>query len=402
MTSPPSHDGHGCGCTACRRGSTCTTGPMDPDLAAVIDAWRAALPPGVTDAYFDGFLARVRPALLEGASENPVALAQHMRERVHTARADAIRPRFQQWIATQERAGRRFDFAQREWLEWIARDIAINGSFVMEDFDYTPYVEHGGVGRALRIFGHGGLAPILESMNAALGWRQRTGDPIAALSPLARDVFKLLRYARTSAGPMTPADRYALAAAARAFVEETAPYRPARTEASQEALQEFAQRFVDSLGIAVEETEGTAHVLTALVALVPPDARQAADPPPKPAPHSIDFGISTREALQGRSVERYGPFFHILVHERSQLAPLSPSEARALGDITVDMVDKIRKAARDELLWSDPDLQRKLRQELHDELEKYDLVDLDELDDVVGRIWSLARVSRSRITQEDP
>lgn len=405
MTHHDANDTHGCGCTACRSGGACPSEALDPPLQAAIDAWRRTLPPDVPDAYVDSFLARVQPALRAGAGDSAAAaIATHVREELQTARADAIGPRFHGWLSTQGRAGRRFDFAQRQWLEWIARDIAINGSFVVEDFDYAPYVAHGGVGRALRMFGHEGLSAVLQSMNTALGWKpSRTRDPVAELSPLARDVFKVLRYEWLSADELTPADRDVLVDLARAFLEQTEAKRPARTDAARQDLESFARAFVEDLGfLPAAQRDGVARLLYALVAGVAPDAARAQAPASSdPAPQSTQLGISTREALHGRSVERYGPFFHILVHERSQIARLSPTEARALGDIAVEMVDRIRKAARDERLWTDPDLQRELRDDLHDYLADYDLVDPDELPDVVARIWSLATATRGRITQEE-
>jgi type I restriction enzyme R subunit len=68
--------------------------------------------------------------------------------------ADEVRERFDNWLAQQANKGRRFNEQQRRWLE-------------MKDFDYTPFVEAGGLGTARQVFGKE-LGVILRELNEAL------------------------------------------------------------------------------------------------------------------------------------------------------------------------------------------------------------------------------------------
>jgi len=75
--------------------------------------------------------------------------------------------RFQAWLLAQENAGRTFKADQLAWLEQIREHIAASLAIDAEDFEYVPFVEQGGVGRAYELFGDG-LAPLLEELNEAL------------------------------------------------------------------------------------------------------------------------------------------------------------------------------------------------------------------------------------------
>ena len=61
--------------------------------------------------------------------------------------------RFQSWLAQQEGRGRHFTEEQRQWLVLIRDHIAANLDVAMEDFDYAPFAERGGRGRAVQVFG---------------------------------------------------------------------------------------------------------------------------------------------------------------------------------------------------------------------------------------------------------
>lgn len=78
-----------------------------------------------------------------------------------------VAERFQAWLQQQQNAGREFSPEQLVWLDRIRDHVA--GSLVIktDDFDYTPFVEHGGVGKAHEVFGDG-LAPLLDELNEAL------------------------------------------------------------------------------------------------------------------------------------------------------------------------------------------------------------------------------------------
>jgi type I restriction enzyme R subunit len=81
--------------------------------------------------------------------------------------AETVNDRFEHWITAQAQAGRTFTPEQRRWLEMIRDHIA--GSLTVEptDFEYVPFSEHGGLGRAHAVFGDQ-LKPLLEELNEVL------------------------------------------------------------------------------------------------------------------------------------------------------------------------------------------------------------------------------------------
>ena len=81
--------------------------------------------------------------------------------------ADGVRERFHGWLAMQETAGRAFTQEQVRWLEAIRDHIAGSVSMEMGDFQYAPFNQQGGLGKAYELFGDE-LAGILEEMNGAL------------------------------------------------------------------------------------------------------------------------------------------------------------------------------------------------------------------------------------------
>jgi type I restriction enzyme R subunit len=75
--------------------------------------------------------------------------------------------RFEAWVRRQEEAGRTFTAEQRQWLEAIRDHIATSVGVTKDDFEYTPFQEHGGLGKAYSLFGDG-LDKLLEDMTEAL------------------------------------------------------------------------------------------------------------------------------------------------------------------------------------------------------------------------------------------
>jgi len=80
---------------------------------------------------------------------------------------ELVSERFRAWLLSQESAGRTFTPEQRAWLERIRDHVAASLSISTEDFEYVPFVEHGGLGKAYQLFG-AELVPLLEELNAAL------------------------------------------------------------------------------------------------------------------------------------------------------------------------------------------------------------------------------------------
>jgi len=75
--------------------------------------------------------------------------------------------RFEAWLRRQEETGRTFTPEQRQWLEAIRDHIATSLGIARDDFEYIPFVERGGLGKAASLFG-GDLDRLLEEMTEAL------------------------------------------------------------------------------------------------------------------------------------------------------------------------------------------------------------------------------------------
>ncbi|WP_217915056.1 type I restriction-modification enzyme R subunit C-terminal domain-containing protein [Miltoncostaea marina] len=80
---------------------------------------------------------------------------------------ERVRERFEAWLLQQENAGRTFTDEQRAWLGRIRDHVAASLGVEVDDFSYTPFVEHGGLGKAAEVFG-GELRPLLDELNEAL------------------------------------------------------------------------------------------------------------------------------------------------------------------------------------------------------------------------------------------
>ncbi len=81
--------------------------------------------------------------------------------------ADRVHANFERWMAMQEIAHGAFTDEQRRWLEAIRDHVAGNGSMEVADFQYAPFNQQGGLGKAYQLFGDE-LAALLGEMNGAL------------------------------------------------------------------------------------------------------------------------------------------------------------------------------------------------------------------------------------------
>ena len=81
--------------------------------------------------------------------------------------ADSVRKHFSGWLAMQETAGRAFTEEQVRWLEAICGHIAGSVSMEMGDFQYAPFNQQGGLGKAYELFGDE-LPGLLEELNLEL------------------------------------------------------------------------------------------------------------------------------------------------------------------------------------------------------------------------------------------
>jgi len=80
---------------------------------------------------------------------------------------ERVTERFDAWLAAQSNAGRRFSTEQLAWLARIRDHLATSLTVQPDDFAYTPFVEHGGLGRAYDVFG-GRLNDLLNELTEAL------------------------------------------------------------------------------------------------------------------------------------------------------------------------------------------------------------------------------------------
>lgn len=80
---------------------------------------------------------------------------------------DQVGERFARWITQQENSGRKFTGEQRQWLELIRDHVGASLAIELGDFDYVPFAQHGGIGRAYQVFGKD-LKPLLDELNEAL------------------------------------------------------------------------------------------------------------------------------------------------------------------------------------------------------------------------------------------
>jgi type I restriction enzyme, R subunit len=80
---------------------------------------------------------------------------------------DQVEKRFAAWMSEQEQRGVSFTVEQRQWLTLMKDNIASALGITPESFDYTPFAEHGGLGRAVQVFGDD-LAPLMTELTQAL------------------------------------------------------------------------------------------------------------------------------------------------------------------------------------------------------------------------------------------
>jgi type I restriction enzyme R subunit len=81
--------------------------------------------------------------------------------------ADQVQQRFSNWLAQQTTAGRNFTDEQSQWLTMIRDHVAQSLELDLDDFDLTPFVEHGGLGKSTKLFGKE-LKVIVRELNEAL------------------------------------------------------------------------------------------------------------------------------------------------------------------------------------------------------------------------------------------
>ena len=81
--------------------------------------------------------------------------------------AESVTTRFNEWLMDKAKAGVKFSGDQLAWLNLIRDHIATSLSIEPDDFDYAPFSQRGGLGKAHQLFGDK-LPALLDELNTAL------------------------------------------------------------------------------------------------------------------------------------------------------------------------------------------------------------------------------------------
>lgn len=81
--------------------------------------------------------------------------------------AESVNERFENWLTNKAAQGASFNAEQLQWLRLIRDHISTSVSIDHEDFEYAPFNQEGGLGRAFELFGEG-LHELLNEMNEVL------------------------------------------------------------------------------------------------------------------------------------------------------------------------------------------------------------------------------------------
>ena len=75
--------------------------------------------------------------------------------------------RFAAWLDGQQQKGVVFTADQLQWLTWMKENIASELGITADSFEYTPFTEHGGIGKAVQVFGDR-LSPLMDELTESL------------------------------------------------------------------------------------------------------------------------------------------------------------------------------------------------------------------------------------------
>jgi type I restriction enzyme, R subunit len=81
--------------------------------------------------------------------------------------ADSVSERFDEWLIDTTASGTAFTTEQLAWLHLIRDHIATSLSIEPDDFEYAPFSQRGGLGKAHQLFGDG-LNGLLDELNTRL------------------------------------------------------------------------------------------------------------------------------------------------------------------------------------------------------------------------------------------
>ncbi|MHB1308286.1 MAG: type I restriction-modification enzyme R subunit C-terminal domain-containing protein, partial [Limisphaerales bacterium] len=146
------------------------TEPMLKDLEEKLRDNHAAW---TEDNLWNAFAA-TKPGKVKGRSQagrfaDLVALVRFALEQQPTLEpfADSVTTRFNEWLMDKASAGAKFTADQLAWLNLIRDHIATSLSIEPDDFDYAPFSQQGGLGKAHQLFGEQ-LPKLLDELNEVL------------------------------------------------------------------------------------------------------------------------------------------------------------------------------------------------------------------------------------------
>jgi type I restriction enzyme R subunit len=125
------------------------------------------------DRLWDAFAA-ANPGKVNGRSQagrfaDLVSLVRFALEQQPVLKpfAESVVERFGEWMMDKAKAGVTFTAEQLAWLNLIRDHIATTTSIDAEDFDYAPFIQRGGLGKAHQLFGDQ-LPKLLDELNGVL------------------------------------------------------------------------------------------------------------------------------------------------------------------------------------------------------------------------------------------
>ncbi|PAW79255.1 MAG: restriction endonuclease subunit R [Verrucomicrobia bacterium Tous-C9LFEB] len=125
------------------------------------------------DRLWDAYVAtnpdRVKGRTQTGRFADLVSLVRFSLEQQPVLKpfAESVQERFNGWLMDKAKAGTTFSADQQAWLELVRDHIATSLSIEPDDFDYAPFSQRGGLGKAHQLFGDQ-LPQLLEELNETL------------------------------------------------------------------------------------------------------------------------------------------------------------------------------------------------------------------------------------------
>ena len=115
----------------------------------------------------------MEPESVQGSGgDSPVDIVPLVRHTIHPEAPlvpirDIVERRYREWLAEKAEDGVEFTPEQRQWLDRIKDHIASSLLIETDDFEYAPFSQMGGIGKAFQIFGND-LDDILDELNERL------------------------------------------------------------------------------------------------------------------------------------------------------------------------------------------------------------------------------------------